>query len=503
MRIRPAQWLALPLLLASPAFAGGPQVAVTNADDAGAGSLRAAINGATPGTLITFAIADVHPITLATPLPPIPANVTIDGATQPGTNCAMWPPTLAIELNGETLAAGDVLTVGGSNVTVRGLVVNSGPANGIKVGAVSTFRLTCSFVGTSPDGTQDFGNAGDGILLVGSTGAQIGGALVGDRNLISANAASGIEIDAAASGIQIEGNYIGTDASGTAALPNGIGVRVLGANNEIGGVPLLAGNLISGNQNSAISLEGAAATGNTIRNDLIGFDATGLVTLKNGGAGVDVSLGANHNTIGDPNAPPNIIHANGGGGVLVSDDASIGNAIRTDELSNNATIGIDLLGAPFEDPNDPGDADAGPNRLQNTPVFVGASLTAETSIVHATFSVDTAPANATYPLTIDLYRTDSDNEEGELYLGSTTYTAADFATGDVERNVHALQPVSVGETIVATATDADGNTSEYSNDPATLTVPEPAAVASTLAALVALATCRRRRAEDPIRSAEQ
>jgi hypothetical protein len=267
---------------------------------------------------------------------------------------------------------------------------------------------------------------------------------------------------------------------------------VKGPNNQIGGVAVGAGNVISGNVGSGISLEGAAATGNVVRNDMLGFDSTGLATLSNGGAGVDVSLGASNNTIGDPNAPPNVIHANGGGGVDVSGDTSLGNAIRTNSLSNNGTIGIELLGEFFEDPNDPGDADVGPNRLQNTPVFTGASLTTATSTVHATFSVDTDPANATYPLTIDFYRTDSDNEEGQVYLGSATYTAADFATGDVQRSFHALGPASVGQTIVATATDAAGNTSEYSDDPATLTVPEPATVASALAALAVLARTRRR-----------
>jgi hypothetical protein len=492
MRIWPIYLIALAAFTAADAGAHGVAT-VTTADDSGAGSLRAALTTADDGSQVEFAIpgAGVHTITLLTPLPPIQAGVSIDGTTQPGASCATWPPTLQIEINGESLASGDVLTVAGANVAIRGLVVNSGPANGIGVGAFANFSLTCSFVGPDPTGSQDFGNAADGIHLVGSTGAQIGGNTATTRNLISANAESGIAMDAAASGNGVAGNYIGTTVAGTAGLANGRGIEIQGVGNAIGGLILGSGNVISGNVGSGISLDASTATGNQIHRNRIGLDAAGF-TLPNGGAGVDVSLNASDNEIGNV-GNGNDISANGGGGVVVSGDGSLGNSIRGNSLSSNGTIGIDLLGEFFADPNDTGDPDVGPNRLQNTPVFVSASYTAASNALHAEFSVDTAPANATYPLAIDFYKADADDEEGAIYLGSASYSTDDFAVGDVHRSFIAQGGVAAGDRIVATATDAAGNTSEYCDAPATLAVPEPSAAAAGLAALAALVRRARRR----------
>lgn len=437
MHLRTSALVALLVFASASAQGGDPVVnivTVTNTDDAGSGSLRQALldAAATPATQIHFAIPGnvVHTIVPATALPAVAASTTIDGTTQLGTSCATAPPNLRIEIDGSSLPAGsDALTVSGAGVTIRGLVVNSAPRNGIHVGAVSGFSLGCSYVGTDVLGVLDYGNGENGIWLDGSSGAQIGGPASADANLISSNTLSGILVT-------------GASATDNQILRNRIGLTVLDD------------------------------------------------SLPNGGSGVLLQDGANANDVGTIGGG-NEIHHNEGGGVTVVGDGAIGNSIRGNSLAANGSIGIDLLGEFFEDANDPGDPDVGPNRLQNTPVLESASNPGGLDTLEVTFSVDSNPANAAYPLAIDLYGADSDEEEGATYLGTVPYSASDFATGSVTYVVPGA-PVFVGQRIVATATDAAGNTSEYCDD--AVTVPEPTSVALALAAFGALAL-RRRSAE--------
>ena len=105
----------------------------------------------------------------------------------------------------------------------------------------------------------------------------------------------------------------------------------------------------------------------------------------------------------------------------------------------------------------------------------------------------TDPANATYPLRIDYYRADANGQEGEAWLGAALFTATDYANG--EPVTAAFVPdsaVGLGDVVVTTATDGDGNTSEFS---AGVVVPEPAPLIQgslLCAALGALARARRR-----------
>lgn len=486
MRISYAS-IALLVLVAQGATA---QLTVTSEEDAGAGTLRAALAVATPGTTIEFDLADpgVRTISVVTPLV-VPEGVTIDGTTQTGASCATWPPTLLVEIDGGSLAPGeDAIVVTGADAKLRGLVVNSAPGDGIHVGAVAGFELTCSFVGTDATGTLDYGNGATGVLLEGATGAQIGGALVSDRNLISANVAGGVDLSALATGNAIDGNYVGTTASGLQALGNGHGIGIEGPSNSVGAAG--AGNLVSGNIVAAIELDAGTATANQIHGNRIGANALGA-SLPNGGPGVFIEAGAHDNTIGAPGSG-NEIRVNGGGGVVVAIASSIGNAIRGNSLAGNASIGIDLIPEEFENPNDAGDPDAGPNRLQNTPVLDAVAYTAAIDTLFATYSVDTDPANATYPITVDFYRADAENEEGEIYLGTATYTESDFAVGSVEQGFAAVGAVAIGDRVVATATDAGGNTSEYSDDAATVVVPEPGVFAAGLVVVGVLARRRSR-----------
>lgn len=428
MRLR---CLALSIAALLPVAAAHATTRVVTSDaESGPGSLRAVLLEAGADDVIEFDIPGegFKTFYLESELPPVPSGVTIDGCTQPGADCASWPPALQIELEGGSTPAGTSgLRIEADGVTVRGLVVNSFPEHGIRIAGAANAAVSTCFVGTDVTGTLDFGNGGDGIHIENAAGTRIGG-VAGEGNLISSNAAGGIEVGALASDTQILENRIGTDAADTAALPNG-------------------------------------------------------------GAGVAILDGAVDSSVRD-----NRIRSNGGAGVVVTGATTLGHEIRTNTMTANDGSGIDLVGEFGSDANDPGDADAGPNRLQNWPEMDRATWLAGPQQLEVSVYVPSAPANASYPLTLDFYRADADAEEGAAHLGAASYSAADFATGSI---VVTLSPapgrVAVGDVVVATATDQGGNTSEFSADG--VTVPEPDVRLAGLLATLALqrrTTARRR-----------
>ena len=127
----------------------------------------------------------------------------------------------------------------------------------------------------------------------------MGGTTAGARNVISGNVSYGIEIfNATATTNLVQGNYIGPDVTGTSALANKLcGVHILSSGNTIGGSAGGAGNLISGNGQDGVFLDGSGAANNVVQGNFIGTAASGTTGLGNGRGGVGVS-GAPGNTIG-------------------------------------------------------------------------------------------------------------------------------------------------------------------------------------------------------------
>ena len=179
----------------------------------------------------------------------------------------------------------------------------------------------------------------DGIWIDGSENL-IGGILVGDRNVISCNAYSNIYMyGEATNNNKIQGNIIGPDATGTIMLDNqtdGIWVET-GSNNTIGGTENGAGNLISGNDYSGIYFESEDGP-STIQGNFIGTDITGTKPLGNGSVGVGIISGSKYLIGGtDPNEA-NLISGNGyndetGGLGLITgsnENTVIGNMFGTD-----------------------------------------------------------------------------------------------------------------------------------------------------------------------------
>ncbi len=196
---------------------------MTNTNDSGFGSLRQAIldANALPGLdNIDFNISGAGPptITPAIALPAITSPVILDGTTQPG-----FIDRPIVELDG-TMAGlnvdGLVITAGTS--TIRGLIINRFNRDGIVLKTNGGNMVESCFLGTDSTGMLDLGNGRGGLVISNVSNNRIGGATSAARNLISGNDLSGISLDGAgATGNEIQGNFIGTDITGAVALGNG------------------------------------------------------------------------------------------------------------------------------------------------------------------------------------------------------------------------------------------------------------------------------------------
>jgi parallel beta-helix repeat protein len=329
---------------------------VTNINDSGTGSLRQAILDANSmgGGTITLNIpgTSVHTISPLTVLPTITQTVTIDGYTQPGSSPNTNAPTMGlntvvnIELSGAMAPPGtnfSGLTLNADNCTVRGLCINSFQHDGIDV-CTNGNVIGGNFIGTNPAGTAALPNGagGNGGIIFGFCGTPstctIGGTTPDARNLISGNIGSGVGLGNG-SGNTVQGNLIGTDVTGTLALPNGLGVGSGGSNDLIGGTTVAARNILSGN-GRGIDLGGGS--NNTLQGNFIGTDVTGTIALSNPNVGVNTQ--GTNNLIGGltvtPGAPPgNLISGNNGGsGVILFSSSAQGNLIEGN------IIGADITG---------------------------------------------------------------------------------------------------------------------------------------------------------------
>jgi hypothetical protein len=190
-----------------------------------------------------------------------------------------------------------------------------------------------NLIGTDITGTRPLGN-GAGIrlgVIDGGGRTQIGGTEAGAGNLISGNGA-GIGTGSDATFVVIEGNLIGTDITGTSALPNTDGVSISSSQDLVGGTMPGAGNVISGNRHFGLDIDYEF---NTIQGNLIGTDVSGTQPLGNGSDGVHIDYydcGC-HTTIGGtaPGAG-NVIANNGGNGISSAGSHTViqGNLIGTD-----------------------------------------------------------------------------------------------------------------------------------------------------------------------------
>ncbi len=356
------------------------------------------------------------------------------------------------------LGNADGVRIAGSN-TVGGTTAGagndiSGNTIGVDIDGGTGNLVQGNFIGTDATGTAPLGNSFVGVLIDAGSNNMIGGTTVGAGNVISANGSDGIRLQLGTTGNLLQGNFIGTDVTGTADLGNFAGVAIDGSSsNTVGGAASGAGNVISGNV-IGVRVSGAGAVGNLVQGNSVGTDATGTAALGNSLFGVLVAS-ASGNTIGGvASEAGNTIAFNGLDGVFVA--SGTGNAIQSNSIFANGGLGIDL-GINGVTPNDPGDADGGANNLQNFPVLnlaVGNSTSIEGTLISTSnveFRIEFFSNTGCDP---------SGFGEGENFLGATTVTTS--GSGVTSFAVTLPETVPIGQFITATATDADNNTSEFS-----------------------------------------
>ena len=312
-----------------------------------------------------------------TPLPELAdstGGTEIDATTQ-----------TAIVLNGATVVAGNgpvmvdgaAMMVGDGLVmvepgnTVMGLTIINFTGNGIAIDSDGNTVKNC-YIGLNWTGLIPAPN-NQGIMI-GPSGSfnTIGGQTTADRNVISGNTNSGILIASVAGSCNsnvIEGNYIGTDATGMGALPNGEGVVLIASfggtttGNVIGGLTAASRNVISGNTDDGVAIQffiaGTDVSGNSVKGNYIGLDAAGLDSIPNGGDGVEI-MNSPDNTVGGflttggPGTPPgNVIAGNSGHGVhiigaLATENEVQGNRIGVNTAGNASKINPISLDAMYE-----------------------------------------------------------------------------------------------------------------------------------------------------------
>ncbi len=457
---------------------------VININDSGTGSLRQAITDANNNAgldTIAFSIpgSGVHTITPLSPLPVISDSVVIDGYTQPGASANTLAngdnAALKIELNGTNFAGIDAngLVLAGGATTVRGLVINRCQFYGIFIQTSGHF-ITGNFIGTNPTGTMALPN-GQGVQVASlnfssPTNNTIGGSTPAERNVLSGNVSAGVDISGgAATGNVVKGNFIGTDATGTKAVPNDIGISVLNAaSTTIGGTVAGVRNVVSANTEFGIDINGGGG-GHIVQGNFIGVDVTGAGALGNGTFGIECD--APNDLIGGTTAGAgNIIAFNGAGsgqgcGIEMIVGSAIGNAILGNSIFANTSkgttagrgLGIDL-GLDGVTLNDVGDADSGPNNLQNFPVIKSVTNSGGMTTITGTLN---SIANTTYR--IEFFANDAIDPtgygEGQTFIGFKDVTTN--GSGNVSFNASFTQ-IGAEQRVTATATDPNNNSSEFS-----------------------------------------
>jgi hypothetical protein len=382
-------------------------------------TLRAAIQeaNATPeADLIRFAILDggtgVQTIEVGKAgfgaLPDITHPVTIDGYTQPGAS----PNTLAvgdnavlkIELNGSNVQGAEGLDLENNSraSVVKGLVINRFGSSGIFVSTSATV-IEGNFIGTDPSGTQDLGNGSHGI-----------------------------EIRKAFSTTEPE-------------------------DSNIGGNSPAARNVISGNGGDGVNIFANSTAGHHfLQNNYIGTDKNGSGALGNSGNGVSIS-GSTRNVVGNNPEFKNTVAFNGGDGVSINtafQGPATGNFVHANSIFANGGLGIDLVGTDGPTANDAGDADTGPNGLQNKPVLTSAK---NTSVTTVSGKLNGRP-NTSY--IIEFFSNPSGGDEGKVFIGQKE--VATDASGNASFAFKPASKVAAGRTVTAAAWDAGLNTSEFS-----------------------------------------
>lgn len=386
--------------------------------------------------------------------------IIIEGPTSTGNQ--ILGNYLGTEITG-TIAlgnSGNAIEIDSPNNTVGGpaagsLNIISGNTVGIRLSTTDSSGnlIQGNFIGTDVSGLLDIGN-GTGVSI-NANNNMVGGTNPLLRNIISGNG-SGIQMTNS-SGNFVQGNFIGTDVSGTSPIANNAaGLIILASgSNTIGGATTGAANVISGNDFFGLVISDSGSSSNQIIQNFIGTQSDGVSPLGNGIHGVYFGNPAGSFAT-DNFIQSNTIAFNSGDGIYAQ--VGTGNLFTSNLIFSNTGLGIDL-GADGVGVNDSGDSDTGANNLQNYPVLNSAVNTS------GSINIDGSLNSSTNSLfTLEFFATTSCDQSGsgeaETLIGSTTVNTD--ASGNVSFSASFPLTVPAGQFITATATDSLGNTSEFS-----------------------------------------
>ncbi|WP_290642478.1 DUF4347 domain-containing protein, partial [Aquabacterium sp.] len=344
---------------------------------------------------------------------------------------------------------GIMIETSSTNVTIGGTATGSGNVisghvrEGIWVTTTGTVTIQGNYIGTDVTGTVDLGNTRYGIYLDDAGTATIGGTTTGAGNLISGNDLGGIY--AANSGVTVLGNIIGLNATGTAKLANtGSGIELrTGGISTIGGNGSSYRNIISGNTSYGIDVETSYA--HVIKGNYIGVGADGVTLLGNTLAGIYINATG---TIvgGKTSGDGNIIAGNGGAGIAIV--GGTGNLFYRNSIYSNTGIGIDQ-GNDGVTANDYNDGDGGANYLNNYPVITSVVTNGSTTTITGSIDWYQGPDTIYIELFASPTKDATGYGQGKTYLGAAQVTTV-AGTGDATFSL-TVTGVSVGDWVSAVA----------------------------------------------------
>ena len=473
---------------------------VTNNANTGAGSLRQAITdaAATAGGPHTISFNASYTITLSSNLPEITgancAGLTIDG----GAN------TIVVNRN-NTGTGNFVFKINNAgNCVINNIVIQGGFYGIIITGASASGNVIkgCK-LGTNAAGSAAAANKYAVWIESGAASNTIGGSTVSERNIISGNTNyTGVYITGSGTNNNVvKGNYIGTNAAGTAAIANAYGVYIVGGaqSNTVGGAAAGEINVISGNSNTGVYISGSGTNNNVVKGNYIGTNAAGDAAIANVSYGVNIATSASLNTIGgSASGEKNIISGNGRGVYIANAPGNIvkGNYIGTNAAGAaaiaNTSSGVFISGNPASS-NTIGGANEGEgnviaynggssypdnvridganaryNSILRNSIYEcyaggkGISLTSSANENVSPPTITSAAAatvigtGGTSSGRVEVFVVDSQSaNSGKIFAGSCT------AASDGSWSC-SISGVNVGDYVNATATNANNDTSEFS-----------------------------------------
>ncbi len=408
------------------------------------------------------------------------------------------PSGYALGLGNAILMENSHYTLIGGTETGASNVIGSASEYGVafREGVTNTV-VQGNMIGTDYTGTQlmthsrGTGNAQAGVHvgIVSNAGFTlkchdilIGGTTVAARNIISGNNSEdssyigGVSINDGSYNVTVQGNYIGTDVTGTLSIPNGTGVLMDTSDNAqvqeaydnvIGGDSANERNIISGNNGSGVYLNGPGLTTNSFQGNYIGLGADGSTSVPNGEDGVRILDGPQNNTFGGTGAGEgNVITASAGNGSsvgagIITFGSSSSNSFLGNSIYSNAGLGVDLAPAGFT-ANDTNDADSGPNGLLNFPSNLTYYEAGGNTVTD--YQLDVPAGNYRVEFFSSPTADPSGYGEGKVYLGYQDITS----NGSGSQNFSHVLSGTSHTNITATTTLKDGSadgfgpTSEFS-----------------------------------------